>query len=483
MTKKKHTYRATAIENVRLEALVPALLAGSIVAIDAAKEKFVVALATWTGEVVQVLRFVHPTQTRVFLELIVALQKQLGADKLKAAMEPTGTYGDAVRHQLFGAGVRVEMVQPKRTYDSREVFDGVPSLHDGKSAVLLARLCALGMTRVWEGAMDLRVKLRALVEERGHEYSREERCLGRLEALLARHWPEFARWLSVRGASAMVLLQRYASPARVAADPEGARELLRTTSRQRLTPEVIEGTVRDAVTTLGVPMTEEEEQFVRTLASEGLVARQAQDVLEGRMEKLVGADQCFTALKNWMGTYTAAVLMAFCDPRQFAHADELQKTCGLNLRVKSSGENKGKLQITKRGPALVRQVLYLFALRMIEASPEVKAWSEAREKQNPRVPAIVATMRKLVAATFHVARGAAFDPAKLFDLRRLDVPKTSEKKRSGLQPRKTPQSIIRSGRRGKQPQKDALKEQAAKDMPQEQTKSTLPWQKYLEPAV
>lgn len=48
-------------------------------------------------------------------------------------MEPTGTYGDGLRALLVSRGVSVFMQSPKRVHDAREVFDGVPSLHDAKS--------------------------------------------------------------------------------------------------------------------------------------------------------------------------------------------------------------------------------------------------------------------------------------------------------------------------------------------------------------
>jgi hypothetical protein len=314
------------------------------------------------------------------------------------------------------------------------------------------------MTRKWEAVAELRVRQRALVEERDHEYGREETCLGRLEALQARHWPEFAKWLDVHQASAMALLQAYASPALVTADADGARQLLRSASRQRLSPEAIEGTMSEAALTLGVPMTAEEEHFVKTLAGEVIVSRRARAVLEEQMEVLGSEDQGYVALKEWMGPDTAAVMVAFADPRLFDHPKELQKACGLNLREKSSGQHKGKLQITKRGPSLVRKVLYLFALRMIESSPEVKAWSEARTIKTPRSPAVIATMRKLVLAAFHVARGKPFDPAKLFDLRRLELKVKPKAERRMPEPRRTPRPVARRPRGEKE---------------------SLPWDKYL----
>ncbi|MEI7894239.1 MAG: hypothetical protein WCI05_14185, partial [Myxococcales bacterium] len=89
-------------------------------------------------------------------------------------------------------------MKKKRTHDSQELFDNVHSLHDAKSAVLIAKLQAMGLSMQWQPPTPSRVRLRALVELRQHEQSREEICQGRLEAMLARHWPEFGRWMDVR---------------------------------------------------------------------------------------------------------------------------------------------------------------------------------------------------------------------------------------------------------------------------------------------
>src|SRR5215468_10831577 len=122
--KRKRTYQAAPVEQVRLEEVLPVLITlGCVVALDVAKEKFVAALATAAGEVVRLFRFQHPTETRKFLEIVATLQTQVPVGQLKVAMEPTGTYGDAIRHQLVETGVPVWMVSPKRTHDSQALFD------------------------------------------------------------------------------------------------------------------------------------------------------------------------------------------------------------------------------------------------------------------------------------------------------------------------------------------------------------------------
>ena len=131
-------------------------------------------------------------------------------------------------------------------------------------------------------------------------------------------------------------------------------------------------------------------------------------------------------LKYPLAGVTAAVIVTMCDPRQYPTARQLEKACGMILREKSSGQTKGQLSISKRGPGLVRKVMYLFALRMIQANEIVRAWYMRRKgyTEGSKQRAVVAVMRKLTRAMFHIAKGNAFDASKLFDVRRLDLDST-----------------------------------------------------------
>jgi hypothetical protein len=181
-------------------------------------------------------------------------------------------------------------VAPKRTHDSQELFDGVRSLHDPKSATLIAKLCAMGLSMPSSTTPETRLRLRALVEQRQHEQRREEACFGRLEAITARHRPELGRRVDLRTQrSALTLLTKYPSPARVVKAPDEARAVQRSPSRMRLSEEAMAG-VADARTTLGMPMVAEEEDFARTLATHLLEAGRSMDALEARMADVANFD-------------------------------------------------------------------------------------------------------------------------------------------------------------------------------------------------
>lgn len=87
--------------------------------------------------------------------------------------------------------------------------------------------------------------------------------------------------------------------------------------------------------------------------------------------------------------------------------------------MRSSGNHLGRLSITKRGSPVVRHYLYLAALRLIRNDPRVAAWFRERGgfRGGHKLVAIVAVMRKLIRALWHVARGTLFDSSKLLDER------------------------------------------------------------------
>jgi hypothetical protein len=139
----------------------------------------------------------------------------------------------------------------------------------------------------------------------------------------------------------------------------------------------------------------------------------------------VEKDEVLRQMTTVVGPACSAAIGALVGPpTAFANASAFEKAMGLNLKEKSSGNVNGRLMITKRGPGEVRHLLYLAALRMLKhVSTIPRAWYRARESQKAKqsLKAVVALMRKLARALWHVGRGAMFDPTRLFDTRRLGL--------------------------------------------------------------
>lgn len=420
---KKHTYKATKINEVDREWLADQVRDREVVVgADVAKVKQVVALMEREQErVVVTLQWEAPGQLREFVHLLCSLP----ARSIVVALEPTGTYGDALRWALAAAGITVYRVSPKRAHDAREIYDGVPSSHDAKAAAILAWLHVNGAGDLWPLAEEAQRDLRAAVATLARYGEAAQRLQNQLEAQLARHWPEVDSLLELDSAALLALLARVGGPAAVAQKPAQARQVLRKAGGVLLSPAKVEAVLATAATTVGCPLSAGESAALQDLAAELQRVLACERRAKREVERQAQAAPGIAAMGAVVGLTTAAVL--FCevgDPRRYPRAKAYEKAAGLNLKERSSGKHQGQLKITKRGPGKARQWLYLAVWRLIQRQPTFAAWYErkvVREGGQRKNKALVALMRKLIRALWHVGQGEAFDPGKLFDLRRLGL--------------------------------------------------------------
>src|SRR5439155_5836246 len=177
-------------------------------------------------------RFERPWRVKNPEEIptLLALVKRMSAGrKLVVAMESSGTYGDALRQALADNQIPVQRVSGKAAHDYAEIFDGVPSQHDGKDAAVVAELAALGKSVEWKyrPAADWDQEVAYWVDWMIGQRQILGLWQGRLEALLARHWPEATRVLAVRSVTLLKALGHYGSPEALAADAEASERLAR----------------------------------------------------------------------------------------------------------------------------------------------------------------------------------------------------------------------------------------------------------------
>ncbi len=226
----KRRYRTTEVNQVNSKRVAEQGGGQRVVfGVDVAKEDFVGTLLKPDRSVLKTIRWSHPPQTPELLQGLLA--HLLGARALEVAMEPSGTYGDALPWQLIRHEVAVYRVSPKRVHDSAEVFDGVASLHDAKAAYQIGRLHWDGVSRPWEEHDALRRTLRVNIGLLKLYQERFASSRNRLEALLSRHWPELTGVLALSAVSLMSVVAEYGSAAEVAAHADQARQLMRRQGR------------------------------------------------------------------------------------------------------------------------------------------------------------------------------------------------------------------------------------------------------------
>ena len=169
-----------------------------IVGVDVAKKELIGVLY-WPDR-----SFDRPVADRVAGEVrpFIELLKQLSINcPLVVAMESSGTYGDVLRQALSDTGVEVKRVSSKAVKDHAETFDGVPSQHDGKDAAVIAELCWMGKGTPWpwKERPDEDQAMRFWIRRLDTAQRIKQVYCGKLESLLARHWPEVFGLLPSRG--------------------------------------------------------------------------------------------------------------------------------------------------------------------------------------------------------------------------------------------------------------------------------------------
>ncbi len=418
---KKRIYRALDVKKVDFSKLSEAVAGQEVtLGIDVAKEIMYLVVMLPPKEVVLLLKWRHPQETGI----VVNGLSQLSASKIVAVLESSSTYGDSLKHQLFQAGIVVNRVGTKRSRDAIEVYDGVPSSHDAKSAIIVARLHLDGSSEPWPIKTETERKMAAALSVMALHDDYFHRNVNRLESQLARYWPELTTYLALTSATILELLAKYGGPQGVARNSQQSRELMQRVGGRFLSPEKIQAVIESAYQTLGVPQIEGEVAALQELASEARRAQCEAHKHKVHVERLSQGEEVISTMINPLGKVTAAVVFTFGgDPTRYPNAASYLKNLGLNLKEKSSGKHKGQLKISKRGSSIVRQYLYLAVLRLIHRDRVFSAWHKRKIARSggKKMVSIVALMRKLVKGLWHVARGDTFDSALLFDIKRLNI--------------------------------------------------------------
>jgi transposase len=360
-------------------------------------------------------RVANPDQIPDLVGLLLRLAE---GRTLRVALEPSGTYGDALRQALHDHGLTGLRVSPKAAHDYAEIFDGVPSQHDGKDAAVVAELAALGKATVWPyaAAEPWQEELVYWVDWLDAQRRLLALWPARLEALLARHWPEATRLLRLTKATLLRALAEYGGPAALVADGQ-ARQRLLAWGGVWLKADKVDRLLAGARTTVGVRQGEVQRRQVQQYARQALAA--LGEVRRGRRELagLVRGREVLQAQARVVGSATACVLYASVgDPRQYSCGAAYRKAMGLNLTERSSGTQRGELHISKRGNPLARHWLYLAALRLVKKAG-LREWYQAKKARDGRGAkrAVVGVMRRLALALYAVgAKGASFEAGRLF---------------------------------------------------------------------
>jgi len=438
----RRTYRRTAVKKVNPETLAVISSeyskSSSSVGLDIGKREIVVVIRWPDGVFESPWSVENPSEIMHLVDLLKIVSE--GCGDLRVGMESTGTYGEAVRRALTEADLSVQRISGKAASDYKEIFDGVPSQHDGKDAAIIAELTAFGKGTSWpfQAPSEQEQKI-AHQTRRLDAFSKQtQNWVGRLEGLMAKHWPELSHKFSLMSWSVLNCLRDYGSPQQLALDPEAGLKLRRW-SRNRMTESRISDLIDSAKFTNGVPPSNVESQWIKEVAEEVYKARREVEMCEKRLEQILGDDAEMESMLKILGATTLGVLLSTVgDPKNYDSSGAFLKALGLNLKELSSGQRQGQRAITKRGPRLARKYLFYWALRMVN-DQAIAAWyvrfkkvgnSKGRDTEHRKMKGIIALARKLSRSLWYTrVHGLEFEPGKVFPGRPLDKPRRRRRRR------------------------------------------------------
>ena len=413
---KSRAYRAVDVNCIELASWLPERTEAVVHAgLDVGKE-FIFCTLRWGAD-----DFERPWRVRNPFE-VARLAELLGevgrGRRLLVALEPTGTYGDALRQALQRVGLEVHRVSPKSASDYAEVFDGVPSQHDGKDAAVVAELAAQGKSWAWPLSVATEAEQEMAYQVEWMDGQRRQMMLwcGRVEALLSRHWPEATRLMPLGSGTLLRCLATYGGPRGLAAAPD-ALERVRSWGRHYLSADKAQALVDSARQTAGVTMGRWDEERLRRYAQQIQQCQGETRAVRRRLRALTRDHAALRAMGEVVGVATACVLwVELGNPQAYHCGPAYRKSMGLNLAERSSGKWQGKLKISKRGSSKVRRWLYLAALRWVKAEP-VRSWylRQKAQRRGEGKAAVIGVMRKLALALYRVGgRGDKFDRNQLY---------------------------------------------------------------------
>jgi transposase len=413
---KSRAYQAIAVNRVDVASLLHERDEAVVhVGLDIGKASILGTLRWGIDDFERPWRIRNPLEIGTLVELLSAVGHGRG---LIVAMEPTGTYGDALRQALTRAGLVAHRVSPKSASDYAEVFDGVPSQHDGKDAAVIAELAAQGRSWPWPLGVPSEAEQELAYQVEWMDGQRRQMMLwyGRVEALLSRHWPEATRLLKLNSGALLNCLAKYGGPGGLASAVDGVEQVLRW-GKRCLSAEKAQLVVDSACQTAGVTMGPWDEERLRRYACEIQKCRSEGRMARRRLCELTRGHAALGAMGEVVGVATACVLwVELGAPSAYHCGPAYRKAMGLNLAERSSGKWVGKLKISKRGSSQARRWLYLAALRWVRREP-VRSWywRQKAQRRGEGKAALVGVMRKLALALYQVGgRGEKFDAKQLY---------------------------------------------------------------------
>jgi len=337
-------------------------------------------------------------------------------------MEATARYSENLYHELERRGYQLCLLHPGQTHQFHQ-RQGLRAKTDRLDAMTIARVLLSGEARAGYIPNELVATYRELVRLHSQLSEQAARYQNQIHALVVVLFPEFTQvFADPCLSSALTILRAYPSAQAMARAGEKALyTLLRAYKHAHYGHPTAKKLVSLASTSVSSGRAEAGRSVsLRMLCEQLEQTHKHLERLQTELEHLIATDPAVKGLQQIpeFGTKTIAVLRAeLGEVERFARTDQVIAYAGLDVEIKESGLWKGQAKLSKRGSGLLRQTLYLAALRSIhlQSSAFGAYYRRLVARGLKKGSALMAVMRKMLAVTVHLLKHEQqdYDPSKI----------------------------------------------------------------------
>ena len=369
------------------------------------------------------------------LEIIEKMKQKCEADKVMIGMEPSGHYWRALGWylKLHKSMPILVGVNPYHVKQSRELYDNSQTKSDPKDAMVIAHLIRDGRYFDMYLPEEEYAELRILNEERQRIMKQTVRANNTIEAVMDEYFPELALiWEDLTCQTSLTLMKKAAFPAEILKISKSElkaviKEASNGTEGDKLANELIKA----AQNSIGVREGQRaaKSRLLRLIGESEYYQNRLSEVeteLEAVMEKSESGD-ILQSMKGIGSVISAAFLGEVGDISRFDDWKQIRRLAGLNLVEDSSGKQKSKTKISKRGRPYLRYMLYMAGSSSCLHNNEMRQYYHylRRRSKNPlnKMQALVATGLKVMRILFYMLKNKEkYNPDKaLGDVRKLQI--------------------------------------------------------------
>jgi transposase len=325
------------------------------------------------------------------------------------------------------------MTNPMHVKRSKELDDNLPTKHDRKDALVIARLVKDGRFSYPRILNDMEAELRVGSTFREKLVEEFSAVKNRLIRWLDRYFPEFTQVFPKFGKMALAALECTPFPSDLYQKQVDEVLVLFKKVEGMKSPQrpKTKRLIEVAATSIGV--TEGREMARIEIAT--LVRRynQLEQEIEGitqQLVELVKTSVEYEWLKTVPGLGDTTIVDLLAEIGSFSHYNDprqIIKLAGLTLRENSSGQHKGQKRISKRGRRKLRALLFRVMMPMIRHNEAFKKLHEyyTNRQVNPlrKKQSIVVLCGKLLKVLHGIStKHKAFDAQRMMK----DIPSLAE---------------------------------------------------------